>query len=171
MSDGRPDEAVAEINKALELDPKLALAHAALGTVFYEQHRLDERDRRNSKRRSRSTPVMRSPTIIWVSCCPTKGRLDEAEAEHRIAIELDPKLANAHNNLGNILREQHKNKEAEAEIRKAIELDPKLAVAHCSLGVVLERAGRIRRGDCSNYVKPSSSTRSSPTPTTPSATS
>src|SRR5262249_46619578 len=59
-----------------------------------------------------------------------QGKLDEAVAEYRKVIELDPKLAFAHSNLGNALRDQRKLDEAVTESRKAIELDPKMAPAH-----------------------------------------
>ena len=55
----------------------------------------------------------------------------------RKAIELDPKNATAHNNLGNALRDQKELDEAIAAYRKAIELDPKNAVAHNNLGIAL----------------------------------
>jgi lipoprotein NlpI len=62
---------------------------------------------------------------------------DEAIAEYRKAIELDPRFANPHGTLGDILRGQHKTEEAIAEYRKAIELDPRDATAHGLLGVAL----------------------------------
>ena len=49
------------------------------------------------------------------------GRLKEAVAEYQKAIELDPKLAPAHNNLGNALSDMGRLKEAVAEYQKAIE--------------------------------------------------
>ena len=59
-----------------------------------------------------------------------QGKLDEAIACYRQAIELDPKFAVAHSNLGNALKTQGKLDEAIACYRQAIELDPKLATAH-----------------------------------------
>jgi tetratricopeptide (TPR) repeat protein len=57
-------------------------------------------------------------------------------------MELDPKFAMAHNNLGNGLREQGKLQEAVAEYRQAIALDPKLALAHNNLGTALHQQGK-----------------------------
>jgi len=62
---------------------------------------------------------------------------EEAIAESRKAIELVPRFAVAHNNLGAALRDQHKTEEATAEYRKAIELDPLFAVPHIGLGNAL----------------------------------
>ncbi len=55
--------------------------------------------------------------------------MDEAIAEYRKAIELDPKYVYAHNNLGMALRDKGRVDEAIAEWKKVIELDPKNARA------------------------------------------
>ncbi len=71
------------------------------------------------------------------------GTLDEAMAEYRKAIELDPKDSMAHNALGSALRQKGQVDEAIAELQKAIELNPKDASAHTSLGVVLRDKGQV----------------------------
>ena len=47
---------------------------------------------------------MLKPTIIWVT--HSKNRLDGAKESYQKAIELKPDYAEAHNNLGNTLKEQ-----------------------------------------------------------------
>ena len=71
------------------------------------------------------------------------GWIEEAAAEYRKAIELDPKYAAAHNNLGLVLYAQGKREEATAEYRKAIELDPKFALARKNLGSLLLNQGKF----------------------------
>ena len=66
-----------------------------------------------------------------------QGKLDEAVASYRKAIEIDPKYVFPHNNLGIALYEQKKLDEAIAAYRTAIEIDPNYAAAHCNLGVAL----------------------------------
>ena len=61
--------------------------------------------------------------------------MDEAIACYKKAIELDPKNAIAHTNLGNALHDKGQLDEAIACCKKAIELDPKLAIAHNNLGM------------------------------------
>ncbi len=51
--------------------------------------------------------------------------MDEAIACYKKAIELDPKLAKAHYNLGDALSGKGQVDEAIACYKKAIELDPK----------------------------------------------
>ena len=65
-------------------------------------------------------------------------KLDEAIACFRQALELDPKFAPAHRNLGIALYKQGKLDEAIACFRNALEVDPNDAQAHRNLGNVLQ---------------------------------
>src|SRR5262249_16641473 len=66
-----------------------------------------------------------------------------AIAAFRKAIEIPPRLAPAHLNLGLALRDKGQLDEAIAAFRKAIEIDPKLAQAHGNLGLALKDKGRF----------------------------
>ena len=55
---------------------------------------------------------------------------------YRKAIQLNPHLAEAHSNLGNILIDLGKLKEAELSYRKAIEIKPDFAKAYYSLSLI-----------------------------------
>src|SRR5262249_23474210 len=72
-----------------------------------------------------------------------QGRLAEAEAALRKAIDLQPDYAQAHYNLGLALRNQGKLAEAEAAFRKAIELQPDFAEAYVGLGLALKNQGKL----------------------------
>jgi tetratricopeptide (TPR) repeat protein len=72
-----------------------------------------------------------------------KGFLDEAIAEFRRAIAIDPNHAAAHDHLGIALFDQKKVDEAVACYRKSIELDAKRATAHNNLGYALRTQGRL----------------------------
>ncbi|WP_264197033.1 tetratricopeptide repeat protein [Microseira wollei] len=61
----------------------------------------------------------------------------------RKAIELNPKDADAYNNLGSAPREQNKLDEAIAALRKAIELNPNKANAYNNLGTALAQQGKL----------------------------
>jgi tetratricopeptide (TPR) repeat protein len=67
-----------------------------------------------------------------------KGQMDEAIASLRKAIDLDPKYAGAHLNLGTVLCDVKRDYDgAIACFREAIALDPKPARVHYNLGVAL----------------------------------
>jgi tetratricopeptide (TPR) repeat protein len=65
------------------------------------------------------------------------GRIDDAIAAYRKALEADPKLTLAHTRLAFELARQNKGAEAVAEARKATEADPKSGEAFAMLGLAL----------------------------------
>ena len=68
----------------------------------------------------------------------------EARAAYRRALEIDPKHADAHVNLGCLEHEAGHLREAERHYRTALGLRPGDATASFDLGVVLEDLGRLR---------------------------
>jgi tetratricopeptide (TPR) repeat protein len=72
-----------------------------------------------------------------------QGQPAEAEAEYRAAIQLQPDLAVAHNNLGIVLNNQGQLAEAETEFRAAIRLKPDDAASHNNLANALRAQGRL----------------------------
>ena len=70
------------------------------------------------------------------------GRLDEAAAAARHVLQLQPRNADARNNLGQILARQQKMPEAEEQLRAAVGLDPQHPLARFNLGLLLELSGR-----------------------------
>ena len=71
-----------------------------------------------------------------------QGKLDEAVACYRRALELNPGYAEAHSNLGNALKDQGKLDEAIACWQRALELKPDYAEAHYNLGIALKDQGK-----------------------------
>ena len=75
------------------------------------------------------------------------GRIDEAVAGYRRALELDPKLAIAWNGLA-MTRERAGDLDgAIAAARKLVELDPDEALGHTSLSRFYQRKGMIREAE------------------------
>lgn len=73
-----------------------------------------------------------------------QGKLDEAIAQLRKAVELDPKYAGAHLNLAYAYDRQGQAEEAIAQYRKVIELTPENVYAHNNLGVLYDKQGRYK---------------------------
>jgi tetratricopeptide (TPR) repeat protein/ADP-heptose:LPS heptosyltransferase len=71
------------------------------------------------------------------------GKLSEAEACYRQALQLQPAYAQAHNNLGLALLDQGKLDEAEASFRRAVGLKPDYVEAYNNLGSTLHWLGRL----------------------------
>ncbi|MBL8607945.1 MAG: tetratricopeptide repeat protein [Myxococcales bacterium] len=70
---------------------------------------------------------------------------EEAEALYRRAIELDPDLAIAYTNLGNILFRKGDERRAEELYRRALEIDDRQPEAHYNLGYVMLERGQPSR--------------------------
>src|SRR5271170_5957317 len=71
-----------------------------------------------------------------------QGRLKEAIAEYRRAIDLDPHFYEAFSELGVALKDVGETSEALGAFRTAIELRPKSAPAWNNLGTALTVQGR-----------------------------
>jgi adenylate cyclase len=109
-------EAIRRFQEAIALDPEFPLAYAGLAdsySVLVDRGVLDERD---------TVPKAR-------------------EAAGR-ALELDPKLAEAHASMGLALANTSDIEGAEREMREAIALNPGYAIAHHWLHVILLGDGR-----------------------------
>ncbi len=70
------------------------------------------------------------------------GTIEEAEALYRRAVEIDPYLAIAYTNLGNICFRRNDEAEAEALYRKALEIDVVQPEAQYNLGYLMLENGR-----------------------------
>jgi tetratricopeptide (TPR) repeat protein len=71
------------------------------------------------------------------------GRFEEAQAEYRMALEIQPNYALAHHNLGTALSRLGRFDEALAEYRKALQIQPDDVEVHCNVGAALTRLGRF----------------------------
>jgi TolB-like protein/Flp pilus assembly protein TadD len=125
-----------EVEKALELDPNLAAAHAALGRM----RRLYDWDWEGAdaayKRAFELGPGDATVVQGLADQAATLGRFEEALRLDRRAMEIDPLSVAAHRTLGLHAWLAGRLDEAEAALRKALDLDPEFPVAHMFLGRV-----------------------------------
>jgi Flp pilus assembly protein TadD len=70
-----------------------------------------------------------------------QNRLDEAIAEFREVLRIDPLDADGHHNLGNVLARQGRLEQAVAQFHEALRIRPDHAKAHYDLGTALARQG------------------------------
>jgi len=117
-------KAKAAAQKALEIDDSLAEAHAALGAVrlFYEW---DWSGAEHScKRAIELNPNYAWGHTIWSDWLMVMGRLEEAIAEERLAVELDPLSAGLNGKLGMKIGWRGDYDRALEQLQKALELEP-----------------------------------------------
>ena len=72
-----------------------------------------------------------------------EGNLNAAEKEYKIAIELNPNIPQAHNNLAGLYEISKRRPLAIIEYKKAIELDPENAKTHYNLGIIYGRSEKL----------------------------
>ena len=72
-----------------------------------------------------------------------RGQFDDAIAEFRWALKIDPDSAPVHNNLGVVLAGQGRIEEAIAHYRAALKLKPDYAAASINLGRTLAAQGQL----------------------------
>ncbi len=78
------------------------------------------------------------------------GKLSEAIAEYKAALEGNASLPEAHSNLGLIYNQQHNYAQALSEFRKALAINPKDAITYNGIGAAL-RAEKDLMGAIKNW--------------------
>jgi len=108
----------------------------------------------------RQTSFWRESEVLWVhtlACTSSnwlahnnlarlvegQGRVDEAIAHYRRAVEITPRYAPIHNDLAKALAHQGQFAEALVHYRKALELDPDYLEAHNNLAKALVSQGQL----------------------------
>ncbi|HJR09580.1 MAG TPA: protein kinase [Pyrinomonadaceae bacterium] len=110
-------QAIRRFERAVELDPKFAMAYAELADCY--------------------------ALLNWYVEPPPAGAFESAKQAAERAVEADPNLAEAHASLGYIkLHYDHDWSGAETEFRRAIELRPGNALAHRWYAFNLAAIGR-----------------------------
>lgn len=84
-----------------------------------------------------------SPYQCFLAGCRAEeaGQLEAAEASYRQAIELEPSLAAAHTNLGNLAHRRGATDEARRAYQRALDLDPDQPEARFNLANLLDEIG------------------------------
>src|SRR5947199_223135 len=119
-----------DAEKAVEIGPNLAEAHAALGWVrFFSEWKFSE-GLAELRRANELAPANPTANDLLARVLVYVGQIQEAEKLARQAIELDPLAVVARGNLARILLAEGKLDEADAEARKAAELQPTGAASH-----------------------------------------
>ena len=136
---GYPDEARADYQKALELDPNCASAHFNLAVAAVQAGAFGEAEA-HYRQALPGRPNAETHNGLGYALA-RQGRMDEAVAEFRKAIDVDVKFTPAYNNLAEALAKQEKLEEAAHYYELSLAQKPSAAVYN-ALGGVLRRLGR-----------------------------
>ena len=132
--------------RALELDETLAEPHASLGAAKLF-HDWDWPGAEKEFRRALElNPSLVEAHLGYATYLATRGRFDEALAEDKLALSLDPASPRAR--VASLLHSYLARRfdQTIEQCRQAIELAPDLGAPHAILGLALSFAGRLPDG-------------------------
>jgi type IV pilus biogenesis/stability protein PilW len=133
---GRIEDAIAEHEKALELDPDFSLAHANL-IILYGRTNQPQKAEEHFRAAVRIDPKHADSYYNYGVLLIKEGKYVEAESMFRKAVEANPYHAQALHNLGFMLEKQGRLDEALQFYMKAVERQPSFPLAHFSIGRIL----------------------------------
>lgn len=144
--------AIAQFNRAVELDPTYAPAHAALADCFNQLATVMVGT--GSPREYRPRAAAEAIKALQIDPYSAEAhaalgyvrhyewRWTDAEREFRRAIELNPSYSMAHIWYANMLMSRQRMEEALAQVTAARELDPFSLIVNTNVAWVLSAAGR-----------------------------
>ena len=130
--------------KALRLDPNLAEAHAALGKVLFVSE-IDLAGATREYKRAIELKPNDADAHHWFSndSLAALGQFDEAIAEGKRSVELDPLSVVINADLGETFFYARRFDESVAQLRKTLEIDPTSFYTHYNLGIALQAKGDL----------------------------
>lgn len=139
-------EAESLYQEALSLDPSLSEAHHLIGLIALQV------DKPAVAKEWFQTSISLEPeNPVYLANLATAqyslGNLDEAEKHYLEALEKEPNYAEAHNNLGILLKEQGHVERSKSYLEKAIELRPDYAPFFCDLAELFIEEGDYTTGE------------------------
>lgn len=147
LAAGNVDDAVAQLEQAVALEPETAETHNALGLAYFRKG--DTGSAIVEFRESiRLEPNDAGPYSNLAVAYVRTGRLPEAIAAAERAVELEPSSPAMHTNLGLIYKRAGRLDEAEEQFLMALDNDADDAEAHNALGALYaarKEYGKARR--------------------------
>ena len=135
MDLGRWDKAERALKQALEIDPKTVNASFALGEVYFREKKYDEAEKVLQGALAVEPKSARAHFTLartyWEKVSGVKDEsqwrppLEKSYQEVKIALELDPNLADAHLLKGNLYFKVRRAEDALHEFEEYLRLDPK----------------------------------------------
>jgi len=120
---GEVDEAMAQFQKALEINPNYDDAHYNFGNILLQRGQLDEAMAQYEKALEINPNYADAHNNLG-NILLQKGHLDEAIEQYQKALKINPNYAAVRNNLGVILLQKGRADEAIAQFQEALRLKP-----------------------------------------------
>jgi tetratricopeptide (TPR) repeat protein len=154
LQQGRPQQAVELIVRAIAANPSVAAFHSNLAEGYRALGDLD-RAVGCCQVALRLQPNYPEAVNNLGLALLAQGKPEAAAAQFREALRHRPGIAMVQNNLGNALRLMGNKNEAIAQFQQALALDPSLAEAHTNLGQLLLEVHQLPKaaGHCREAVR------------------
>ncbi|HXJ95903.1 MAG TPA: tetratricopeptide repeat protein [Terriglobia bacterium] len=153
-SSGRYGDALDALSKAVDLNPSDRAAYFFLTQTYTASPRKAEevlpRFERYAKREPQNAAAQYYYALcLWRSGAAGRNPVDTERVEQllRLALALDPSLADAHFELGVVLAEQRQDAQALAEFERVIALEPGFPEAHYRAAQIYQRSGERERAE------------------------
>jgi len=139
---GRVDEAMAEYERALKINPGMVAVLMNMGNIVMAQGKLDAAEAWY-KRAVAADPKQSLAHYNLGGLYQAQKKAAPAIAAFTQALKLNPNMAEARVNLGSVFKDENRFEEAEAQYRQAIALDPKQSKAYNNLGLLFRETGQF----------------------------
>jgi Flp pilus assembly protein TadD len=141
IAEGRTDEGVEQLQRAIRLDSTFADARTNLGRILLQRGQVSE------ARRQLELAVRLDPSSVEARdnlglALSQGGQLAGAREQLDRAVRLNPGAAEPYANLGDVLSNLGRNEEAASKFEQALAIRPNDAGLHLRLGAVYARLGR-----------------------------
>jgi tetratricopeptide (TPR) repeat protein/beta-lactamase regulating signal transducer with metallopeptidase domain len=127
LKEGLIEDALSNLNRAIDLDPGNAAAYVARGSAYFRQGRFDSVIS-DCTRAIEINPDLAVAYQNRGSAYYRLGNLDNAVSDYSRAIELNPDLAAAFQDRGSIYQGQGRLKDAISDYSRALKINPDDAV-------------------------------------------
>jgi tetratricopeptide (TPR) repeat protein/predicted Ser/Thr protein kinase len=139
---GNLDQAIEHFERAVQFDPRYALAHGALGEALWRKSRasgdakLAARALEHGERAVQLDPTLPKVRTSLAAIYTTSGREEDAVRELKEALKIAPGSAEASRELARVYTSQGRLSEAEAAYREAIAARPTDWYGYLLLGLL-----------------------------------
>lgn len=138
-------EGVEAFERALKLDPKLSLARSNLAIAFYNLPDIAASER-EAKAVAAAEPGMPQPHYILGLIARSQNRTEDAIADFKRVLAIDPDDVGANVNLGQVYAQLRQFDQAIAAFRQAVAAEPYNVTGVYNLGTALLRSGEKEEG-------------------------
>ncbi|MEE8329020.1 MAG: tetratricopeptide repeat protein [Thermodesulfovibrionia bacterium] len=149
---GQYDKAINDYNKAIEINPKFAVAYINRGLAYRRKGQYNQAISDFNKAIEINPKFALAYTNRGLAYI-NKAQYDRAISDFNKAIEINPKFALAYTNRGLVYRKKGQYDQAISDYNKAIKINPKFALAYDNRGFVyLVKLGNEIKG-CADWEK------------------